>query len=113
MPRCRNVLVPVDLADFSPRIVPYVLKVAEKFETTVHLLFVETDHLALHTEDSKAIEKVLAPLVNGAKTFPLPVQYLCDSPIDITSIDVKEVVLHTCNITGTASCAYRNEHPHN
>lgn len=41
MPACKRVLVPVDLADFSPRIVPYVRKVAETFQAEVHLLFVE------------------------------------------------------------------------
>jgi len=41
MPSCKRILVPVDLADFSPRIVPYVRKAAETFQAEVHLLFVE------------------------------------------------------------------------
>jgi len=41
MPSCKRILVPVDLADFSPRILPYVKKVAETFQAEVHLLFVE------------------------------------------------------------------------
>jgi nucleotide-binding universal stress UspA family protein len=43
MPICKRILVPVDLADFSPRIAPYVKTVVEKFGAEVHLLYVERE----------------------------------------------------------------------
>lgn len=41
MPACRKVLVPLDLADFSPRIFPYVKAVVRAFQSEVHLLYVK------------------------------------------------------------------------
>ncbi len=41
MPTCKKILVPVDLMDFSPGIVPYIRTVVKTFEAEVHLLFVE------------------------------------------------------------------------
>ena len=35
-----KILFPVDFSDVSPKIVPWVLAMAEKFETEVHVLFV-------------------------------------------------------------------------
>ena len=35
-----RILFPVDFSDVSPKIVPWVLAMAEKFDTEVHLLFV-------------------------------------------------------------------------
>lgn len=36
----KRILFPVDLSESSPKIVPYVREMAEKFEAEVHLLFV-------------------------------------------------------------------------
>jgi nucleotide-binding universal stress UspA family protein len=36
----KQILFPVDLSEVSPKIVPYVREMAEKFEAEVHLLFV-------------------------------------------------------------------------
>jgi len=43
MPTCKKVLVPVDLADFSPGVFPYVKAVVRAFQAEVHLLFVERE----------------------------------------------------------------------
>ncbi|PIE70124.1 MAG: universal stress protein [Deltaproteobacteria bacterium] len=36
----KKILVPVDLSDTSPKLVPYVVTMARKFDAQVHLLFV-------------------------------------------------------------------------
>jgi len=36
----KQILFPVDLSEVSPKVVPYVREMAEKFEAEVHLLFV-------------------------------------------------------------------------
>ena len=36
----RTILFPVDLSDVSPKLVPWVLQLADKFEAEVHIIFV-------------------------------------------------------------------------
>ena len=40
MKEFRNILFPVDLSETSEKIIPYVLLMAEKFKSEIHLLFV-------------------------------------------------------------------------
>ena len=40
MSEFKKILVPVDLSDVSPKLVPYVITMAEKFDSEIHLLFV-------------------------------------------------------------------------
>ena len=40
MSEFKKILVPVDLSDLSPKLVPYVITMAEKFGSEIHLLFV-------------------------------------------------------------------------
>ena len=40
MKEFKKILFPVDLSDVAPKIVPYVRAMAEKFDATIHLLFV-------------------------------------------------------------------------
>lgn len=43
MQKVRRILLPVDLADFSPRIVPFVASTVEQFRAELHLLYVARD----------------------------------------------------------------------
>ncbi len=40
MKKVKRILFPVDLSETSPKIVPYALTMAEKFDAEIHLLFV-------------------------------------------------------------------------
>lgn len=54
MVACNRILFPVDLADFSPRIVPYVLAAVRACEAELHLLYAEPalkEHIAGQVPD--------------------------------------------------------------
>lgn len=70
MPVCKKVLVPVDLEDFSKKIVPYVKTVVDKFEAEVHLLFVERvlkEYTSGHVPDISITRKFEAEALEEAE----------------------------------------------
>ncbi len=63
MQDCKRILVPVDLEDFSGKIVPYVKIVAEKFDAEVHLLYVQhplKGYASVEVPDISATERFQA-----------------------------------------------------
>jgi len=65
----KNILFPVDLSETSPKLVPYVRTMAEKFGSKIHLLFVARifDYFSTIHVPSDSINKLEKDLVQGAK----------------------------------------------
>ncbi len=65
-----KILFPVDLSDPSPNIAPWVIMMAERFDTQIHLLFVarELGQYATFSVVPGAIEQFEAKLLEGAET---------------------------------------------
>lgn len=66
----KKILFPVDISDNSPNIAPWVILMAERFDTEIHLLFVarELGQYASFSVVPGAIEQFEAKLVKGAET---------------------------------------------
>jgi nucleotide-binding universal stress UspA family protein len=64
-----KILFPVDLSDTSPNIAQWVIMMAERFDTEIHLLFVarELGQYASFSAVPGAIEQFEAKLVKGAE----------------------------------------------
>ena len=65
-----RILLPVDLADFSPRIVPHVIGLAKQFDADVHLLYVERvlkEQTAGHIPDISAVKKFVDETLKEAE----------------------------------------------
>ena len=65
-----RILYPVDISDASPNIAPWVILMAERFGTEIHLLFVERElgQYASFSVIPGAIEQFEAKLIKGAET---------------------------------------------
>ena len=70
MKQFSKILFPVDISDTSPNIALWVIMMAEKFDTEIHLLFVarELGQYASFSVVPGAIEQFEAKLVKGAET---------------------------------------------
>ena len=91
MPGCSRILVPVDLADFSPRVVPWVKSVAEKYGAEVHLLYVEPslrEHTAGRVPDISVTRKFEAEAFAEAKQQlrEIAEKHLGDCPVVKTGV---------------------------
>ena len=64
-----RILYPVDISDASPNIAPWVILMADRFNTEIHLLFVarELGQYASFSVIPGAIEQFEAKLVKGAE----------------------------------------------
>ena len=69
MKKINKILFPVDLSEVSPKVAPWVLTVAKKFNTEIHLLFVarKLEHLSSVYVTLVSIEKFEDELVRGAE----------------------------------------------
>jgi nucleotide-binding universal stress UspA family protein len=80
----KQILFPVDLSEASPKIVPYVREMAEKFEAEVHLLFVARilQHFTSIYVPHPSIYKFEEELKKGAekKLQEFIEEYFKDSP---------------------------------
>lgn len=65
----KKILFPVDLSDVSPRITPWVIMMAEKFEAQIYLLFVARtfDHLIAFDFSQVAINDFSLRITEGAE----------------------------------------------
>jgi nucleotide-binding universal stress UspA family protein len=65
----KKILFPVDLSEVSPRVVPYVREMAEKFEAEVHLLFVARilQHFTSIYVPHPSVSKFEEELLEGAE----------------------------------------------
>ena len=66
----KKILFPVDLSDVSPKIAPWVIMVAEKFEAQICLFFVvrELGQYASFSVVPGVIEEFEAKIIKGAET---------------------------------------------
>jgi nucleotide-binding universal stress UspA family protein len=80
----KQILFPVDLSEVSPKVVPYVREMAEKFEAEVHLLFVARilQHFTSIYVPHPSISKFEEELVKGAekKLQEFIEEYFKDAP---------------------------------
>lgn len=69
MRELKKILFPVDLSTTSPKIVPYVTMMAERFKSEVHLLFVARvfEHFKSIYVPHPSVDKFEDELVKGAK----------------------------------------------
>ncbi|MGD8924366.1 MAG: universal stress protein, partial [Syntrophobacterales bacterium] len=65
----KKILFPVDLSEASPKVVPYVREMAEKFEAEVHLLFVARilQHFTSIYVPHPSVNKFEQELIEGAE----------------------------------------------
>ena len=65
----KKILFPVDLSDVSPKIAPWVLMVAEKFDAEIHLLFVarKFEHFASIYVVPGTIKNFEVEVIKGAE----------------------------------------------
>lgn len=66
----KKILFPVDLSEVSPKIAPWVLATAQKYDAEVHLLFVARrfDQYSGFCVSVDAIENIENEIVKGAET---------------------------------------------
>jgi len=80
----KEILFPVDLSEVSPKVVPYVREMAEKFDAEVHLLFVARilQHFTSIYVPHPSIHKFEEELVKGAekKLQEFTAEYFKDVP---------------------------------
>lgn len=91
MPSCKKILVPVDLADFSLKIVPYVKTVTKKFEAEIHLLFVESklkEYTSGHVPEISVTKKFEAEAFQEAERALLKIaeEHLTECPVIKTKV---------------------------
>ena len=69
MKEFKNIMFPVDLSESSPKIVPYVQAVAEKFGSKVHLLFVARifDYFTSMHVTQLSISQIEKEIIEGAE----------------------------------------------
>lgn len=70
MVECRKILAPVDLADFSPRIVPYVRTAVERLGAELHLLYVVSllrEYTAGHVPDIEVTRRFESEALQEAR----------------------------------------------
>ena len=65
----KKILFPVDLSEASPKIAPYVLEMAAKFDAEIHLLFVARilQHFTSIYVPHPSVNKFEAEIVKGAE----------------------------------------------
>jgi len=65
----KKILFPVDLSEVSPKIVPWVVMMAERFDGEIHLLFVarKLDHYVSVYMAPEVIRNFTHELIRGAK----------------------------------------------
>ncbi len=70
MKTVKKILFPVDFSDVSPKIAPWVLMMAKKFEAEIHLLFVARGygHLSDVYVMPAVIENIQGEIVKGGET---------------------------------------------
>lgn len=80
----KKILFPVDLSEASPKIVPYVREMAEKFDAEVHLLFVARilQHFTSIYVPHPSVNRFEAEIVEGAekKLHEFTEEYFKDVP---------------------------------
>ena len=66
----KKILFPIDLSDVSPKIAPWVLTVAEKFDAEIHLLFVarKFEHFTSIYVVPGTIKNFEKEIIKGAET---------------------------------------------
>jgi len=97
----KKILFPVDLSDVSPKIVPFVQTMAEKFDAEIHLLFVVRilEHFtALYVPDL-SITKLEQEMIEGAgkKLEEFAAENFKEARVAKTSIvlgDAAEEIVH-------------------
>ena len=69
MKEFKKILFPVDLSESSPKIVPFVTIMAQKFDSEIHLLFVARvfDYFSGIYVPHPSINKIEAEIVEGAE----------------------------------------------
>ena len=69
MKKINRILFPVDLSEVSPKVAPWVLTVAKKFNAEIHLLYVarKLEHLSSVYVTLVSIEKFEEEIVMGAE----------------------------------------------
>jgi nucleotide-binding universal stress UspA family protein len=69
MPEFKKLLFPIDFSEVSPKMAPWALKVAKKFSSEIHLLFVarRLEHLASIYVEQVSIEDFENEVIRGAE----------------------------------------------
>jgi nucleotide-binding universal stress UspA family protein len=69
MPEFKKLLFPIDFSEVSPKMAPWALKVAKKFSSEIHLLFVarRLEHLASVYVEQVSIEDFENEVIRGAE----------------------------------------------
>ena len=70
MKELKRILFPIDLSEVSPKIAPWVLLTAKKFQAEIHLLFVarNLEHLTNVNVQVASIENFQSEIIEGAET---------------------------------------------
>ena len=70
MKELKRILFPIDLSEVSPKIAPWVLLTAKKFQAEIHLLFVarNLEHLTSVNVQMASIENFQSEIIEGAET---------------------------------------------
>jgi len=70
MKEIRKILFPVDLSEVSPKIAPWVLNFAKKFDAEIHLLFVarNLEYFSSVYVPAVSISNLEAEIIKGAET---------------------------------------------
>jgi nucleotide-binding universal stress UspA family protein len=96
----KNILFPVDLSDTNEKIVPYVQVMADKFDATIHLLFVARvfDYFAGMYVPSVSITSMQQSVIEGSeiKLSEFEEQHFSNHPATQASVlpgDASEVII--------------------
>ena len=70
MKEFKKILFPVDFSEVSPKIVPFVISMADKLDAEVHLIFVvrKFEHYRSIFVSQLSVEKFETEIVSGAET---------------------------------------------
>jgi len=102
MKKFKNILFPVDLSETSAKMVPYVLLMAKRFQSKIHILFVlsEVDHFTEMYVSKDTIQNFYTNVVEGCekRLYEFQKEHFTQSPNISSSVvigDVSEEITKT------------------
>ncbi len=107
MPAFKKILAPVDLSEASPKLAPYILSMAAKFDSEIHLLFVAriSSHLTGFYIPYPKITEFEKSVLEGAekKLIEFKEEYFKDWPqtqLKVIRGDISDEILNYIDTVG-------------
>jgi len=107
MPAFKKILAPVDLSEASPKLAPYILSMAAKFDSEIHLLFVAriSSHLTGFYIPYPKITEFEKAVLEGAekKLIEFKEEYFKDWPqtqVEVVCGDISEEIFNYIDTAG-------------